>query len=159
MSQTSYQELTYCRSLWGFNWILLFTPRVVKKRDSSPFSSWGNNCFPKSQESILKLSIAKTGFVKALHVILHLPGISGVFRGLVDSSLSNCFISSTFVLAHDLKTQPISSLSLSLIDSTINNLVSQIINLPIKFDCSLSYLWEFFVTTLDDSWEVILGLD
>jgi len=96
------------------------------------------------------MSTAKTGFAKALHVILYLPGISGIFRGLIDLGLSNYFISSAFVLAHDLKTWSISPLSLSLIDGTINNLVSQVINLLIKFDCGLLYLWEFFVTTLDD---------
>ena len=106
-----------------------------------------------------KLSATKTRFAKALHVILHLSGIFGVFKGLVDSGLSNCFISSAFVLAYDLKTQLISHLFLSLIDGTINNLVSWVVNLPIKFDCGSSCLWEFFVTTLDNSYEVVLGLD
>ena len=45
--------------------------------------------------------------------------------------------SSTFVLAHGLKSQTISPLSLFLIDGTINNFVSQVINLSIKFDCGL----------------------
>lgn len=157
LSQTSCQEHVYCRSLWSPNQLLPFTPRVIKKWDSSPPSSQGNNCSSETQEFLLKLSTAKTGLAKALHVVLHSPSTPGVFRGLVNSSSSNCFISSMFFLAYGLKTWTISLLSLSLIDGTVNNLVSWVVNLPIEFACGLSCLWELFVITLDNVYEVVLG--
>jgi len=64
-----------------------------------------------------------------------------------------------FVLAHNLKTQPIFPLFLFLIDGTINNFVSWVINLPIKFNCGSLCLWEFFVMILDNFCKVVLDLD
>jgi len=64
-----------------------------------------------------------------------------------------------FALSSKLLICTIPPLSLSLIDGTINNFVSQIVSLPIKFACSTYCQWEFFVTPLDGSCEVVLGHD
>jgi len=159
LPQTGYQKLTHHRSPWGPNRPPLFAPRAVKKRNGSPSNSRRDNCLSETREPLLKLGATKTRPAKAVHVALRSSSIPGVFRGLVDSGSSNCFISSVFALTHDLKTQTISPLSLSLIDGTVNNIVSQVVNLPIKFDCGSSCQWDFFVTTLDDSCEVVLGHD
>ena len=138
LPQTGYQKLTHHRSLRGPNKPPLFVPRAIKKQNGSPSNSQGDDFLPETQEPLLKLGATKTGLAKAVHITLRSSSIPGVFRGLVDSGSSNCFISSTFALTHDLKTQTISPLSLSLIDGTVNNIVSQVVNLPIKFDCGSS---------------------
>lgn len=60
-----------------------------------------------------------------------------LFKGLLDSGSLHCLVDSVFVLSQKLLTHTIAPLSLSLIDDTSNNYVSQIISLSIKFACGL----------------------
>ena len=55
------------------------------------------------------------------------PVISGTFDILVDSGLSDCFVDSAFVSKYCLPFLEINSLSLILIDGTINHIMNYIV--------------------------------
>jgi len=79
------------------------------------------------------------------------------FDTLVDSGSSDCFVDLGFVLLYKLPVWEIASVSLILIDSTINCFVSQITMLPILLSCSYEVPIEFFITKLNESSLAVLG--
>jgi len=80
-----------------------------------------------------------------------------MFKGLVDSGSSDCFLDSKFMISNKLRTWEIDLLPLTLIDGTMNYYVNQVVFLPIQLPCRLSCMIECYVTTLDGSYELVLG--
>lgn len=81
------------------------------------------------------------------------------FRGLVDSGSSNCFIDSDFVKKNDLVTEPIDPIPIMLIDGTVNNHVSSVASLPVRFPSGEVLPIPFYVTPLESTCAVVLGHD
>ena len=129
----------------------------VKKRSGRHLFPCGVVHLINSVEPKLQLGTASPGSYNALMVPVSLSIVLGVFTDLVDSGSSDLFIDSAFVLNNKLVSQSIKPHPLSLIDSMVNNFVKQIVTLPIKFPCGMSFSVEFFVTLLDSSCEMVLG--
>jgi len=94
---------------------------------------------------------------KALYLELSLLAFPGSVRALVDSSLSDSFIYPFFVTCHKLPTKSVSPLPLSLIDGTVSNFVKEIVTLPVKLVCDLSFELSLFVTPLAGKYPIVLG--
>jgi len=103
------------------------------------------------------LDAATLSTAKALIVDLCLQLMSGIFKGLIDSGSSDCFVNSGFVIKNNLRIQEIDPLFLILIDDTINYCINQVVLLPIQLVYRLSYVIECYATPLDSSCEVVLG--
>ena len=80
-----------------------------------------------------------------------------LFSALINSGSSNCFIDTNFINENHLQTHPITPLQLRLFDGTSNNMITQAIDLPIRFTTSVVTLMTFYVTPLDGSCTIILG--
>ena len=57
--------------------------------------------------------------------------VQRIFKGLVDSGSSDCFLDSKFVISNKLRTREIDPLPLTLIDGTVNYYINQVVSLPI----------------------------
>jgi len=94
---------------------------------------------------------------KALVLKLFSNSFPDVIKTLIDLGLSNLFIGLFFVLSHKLFTYSISSLFLSLIDSTVSNFVKEIVTLLIKLVCGSLFELNLFVTLLTKDYSIVLG--
>ena len=52
---------------------------------------------------------------------------------LVDSGSTYCFLDSAFARGHYLPTTPTPPVELHLFDGTLNNIISKVVSLPVKF--------------------------
>ena len=81
----------------------------------------------------------------------------GQFSSLIDSGSSDCFIDRTFINKNTLPTYSVTPLQLCLFDGTTNQVITQAIDLPIRFASGVVTLTTFFVTPLDGSCTIVLG--
>src|SRR5882672_9612523 len=72
-----------------------------------------------------------------------------VLNSLVDSGSSNSFIDSAFVQTQHLPAYGIPPIKLQLIDGTSNSIISQALDLQIRFPTRESQTLTFYVTPLD----------
>ena len=89
--------------------------------------------------------------------MLSSPSFPASINALVDSGSSDCFVDSIFVSKNCLPLQKIEPRPLTLIDGTINQLVSHVVSLSINFPCSYLCRIEFFVTKLEGTYPIVLG--
>jgi len=89
--------------------------------------------------------------------MLSSPSFLVSVNALVDSGSSDCFVDSVFISKYCLPLQKINPHPLTLIDGTINQLVSHVVSLPINFPCLYSCRIEFFVTKLEGTYPIVLG--
>ena len=136
-----------------FHW----SSRIAKKQCSSHLVPWGVDCLKLARESALNLGSASLTILKALQVMLLSPSFLASVNALVDSGLSDCSVDSIFVSKNCLPLQKIKPCSLTLIDRTINQLVSYVVSLPINFPCSYSCWIEFFMMKLEGTYPIVLG--
>ena len=78
-------------------------------------------------------------------------------RTLVDSGSTHCFLDSAFACGHSLSTTPTPPVELHLFDRTSNNIISEVISLPVKFPSSECMTLDFYVTLLDSCCSLVLG--
>ena len=83
--------------------------------------------------------------------------IPKTFLGLVDSGSSHCFIETKFVREHSLVTLAVDPLPLSLIDGSVNTVISEAVTIPVRFPTRETLQITFYVTTLDSTCSVVLG--
>ena len=76
---------------------------------------------------------------------------------LVDSESIHCFLDSAFAHGHSLPTTPTPPVGLYLFDRTSNNIISKVVLLPITFPSSECMTLDFYVTSLDSCYSLILG--
>ena len=127
-----------CVSRRLFHW----SSRIAKKQCSSHLIPWGVDCLKPTRESALNLGSASLTILKALQVMLSSPSFPASVNALVDSGLSDCFVDSIFVSKNFLPLQKIEPRPLTLIDRTINQLVSHVVSLSLARICvGLSFLW------------------
>jgi len=138
-----------------FHW----SSRISKKWCSSHLVPWGVDCLKPARESALNMGSASLTILKALQVMLSSPSFLASVNALVDSGSSDCFVDSVFVSKYCLPLQKIDPHLLTLIDGTINQLVSHVVSLPINFPCLYSCRIEFFVTKLEGTYPIVLGLN
>ena len=68
-----------------------------------------------------------------------------------------CFLDSAFAHEHSLPTTPTPSVELRLFDRTLNNIISEVVSLPVKFPSSECMTLDFYVTPLDFCCSLVLG--
>ena len=76
---------------------------------------------------------------------------------LVDSRFMHCFLDFAFARGHSLPTTPTPSVELRLFDETLNNIISEIVSLPVKFLSSKCMTLDFYVILLDSCYSLVLG--
>ena len=76
---------------------------------------------------------------------------------LVDSRSTHCFLDSAFAHGHSLPTIPTPPVELHLFDGTSNNIISEVISLPVKFLSGECITLDFYVTLLDSCCSLVLG--
>ena len=76
---------------------------------------------------------------------------------LVDSRSTHCFLDSTFAPGHSLSTTSTPPVELHLFDGTSNNIISEVVSLPIKFPSGECITLDFYVTLLDSCCSLVLG--
>ena len=84
----------------------------------------------------------------------HLQSIP--IRTLVDSGSTHCFLDSAFAHGHSLPTTPTPPVKLHLFDGTLNNIISEVVSLPVKFPSSKCMTLDFYVTPLDSYCSLVL---
>jgi len=76
---------------------------------------------------------------------------------LVDSRSMYCFLDSAFAHGHSLPTIPTPPMELHLFDRTSNNIISEVVSLPVKFPSSEYMTLDFYITLLDSCCSLVLG--
>ena len=76
---------------------------------------------------------------------------------LVDSISMHCFLEFAFTCRHSLSTTPTPPVELYLFDGTSNNIISEVVSLPVKFSSSECMTLDFYVTPLDSCCSLVLG--
>ena len=76
---------------------------------------------------------------------------------LVDSGSTHCFLDSAFARGHFLPTTPTLAVELCLFDGTLNNIISEVVSLPVKFPSGECMTLDFYVTLLDSCYSLVLG--
>ena len=76
---------------------------------------------------------------------------------LVDSRSIYCFLDSAFAYRHSLPTTPTLPVELHLFDGISNNIISEVISLPVKFPSSECITLNFYVTLLTSCYSLVLG--
>jgi Retroviral aspartyl protease len=80
-----------------------------------------------------------------------------MFKSLVDSGSTHCFLESAFVRKHALNMSPIGPIPLRLFDGSLNVSITEAIELPLRFPDGRTQSVDFYVTPLDSSVSVVLG--
>ena len=113
--------------------------------------------------SLIRLNASALSDSYSLFAFLTSPLILGqdhlnkiLFRALVDSGSTHCFVDSKFVDTHHLKTSATPLVALRLFDGLSNSTISEIANLPIIFSTSDCINLDFYVTPLDSSYSLVL---
>jgi len=78
-------------------------------------------------------------------------------RTLVDSGSTHYFLDSAFAHGHSLPTTPTLPMELCLFDGTSNNIISEVVLLPVKFPFGECMTLDFYVTPLDSCCSLVLG--
>jgi len=69
----------------------------------------------------------------------------------------HCFLDSAFARGHSLPTTPTPPVELRLFDGTSNNIISEVVLLPVKFPSGECMTLDFYVTLLDSCCSLVLG--
>jgi len=80
-----------------------------------------------------------------------------IFKALVDSGSSHCFVDPRLIDTHRLTTYDVPPIRLRLMDGTCNNTITKAINIPLQILPGHVTLTTFYVTLLDSSCSVVLG--
>jgi hypothetical protein len=80
-----------------------------------------------------------------------------IFKALVDSGSSHCFVDPRFISKHKLITYSVPPIRLRLFDGTSNHTITQAIDIPLQISPGHVTPFTFYVTPLDSSCSVVLG--
>ena len=76
---------------------------------------------------------------------------------LVDPRSTHCFLDFAFACEYSLLTTPTPPVELHLFDGTSNNIISEVVLLPVKFPSGECMTLDFYVTLLDSCCSLVLG--
>ena len=66
-----------------------------------------------------------------------------IFKALVDSGSTHCFVDPRFIATHNLITYSVPPIQLKLIDGTSNHLITQAIDIPLQISLDMSLRLHF----------------
>jgi Retroviral aspartyl protease len=131
----------------------------LKKIVSSPPASvWAEGCIgtPCTTNEV-RLNVS-TLFSDSLTLLISSDSASGTtIKALIDSVSTHCFLDSNFVKQHNLHSSPIPPIPLRLFDGTANAVISESVDLPLRFPTGEIQTVSFHITPLDTSCSVVLG--
>src|ERR1700733_10690273 len=133
-----------------------------KSVSSSQTSAQTEDCVAPSCAPMeaIRLNASALSDPNSFHLQLSSPLISDPnfsFRALVDSGSTHCFVDTKFAQRHNLPLIPVKPIELKLFDGTSNSVITQSIDLPVKFPSGEFIIFNFYVTLLDPSCSVVLG--
>ena len=80
-----------------------------------------------------------------------------IFKALVDSGSTHCFVNPQFISMHKLITYSVPPIQLHLFDGSSNHTITQAIDIPLQIFPGHVTLFTFYVTPLNSSCSVVLG--
>ena len=80
-----------------------------------------------------------------------------VFKALIDSGSTHCFVNSHFILKNNLLTYSVPPIQLCLFNGSSNNVITQAIEVPLQIFPEHVTPFTFYVTLLNSSCAVVLG--
>ena len=80
-----------------------------------------------------------------------------IFKALVDSGSTHCFVDPRFIAKNNLITYPVTPIRLKLFDGTSNQTITQAIDIPLQISPGQVTPFTFYVTPLDSSCSIVLG--
>ena len=80
-----------------------------------------------------------------------------IFKALVDSGSTHCFVDPRFIATHKLITYSVPLIQLKLFDGTSNHIITQAIDIPLQISPGHVTPFTFYVTPLHSSCSVVLG--
>ena len=80
-----------------------------------------------------------------------------IFKALVDSGSTHCFVDPKFIAKNNLITYSITPIRLQLFDGTSNQIITQAIDMPLQISPRHVTPFTFYVTLLDSSCQIVLG--
>jgi hypothetical protein len=80
-----------------------------------------------------------------------------IFKALVDSGSTHCFVDPRFIATHNLITYSVPPIRLKLFDGTSNQTITQAIDIPLQISPGHVTPFTFYVTPLDSSCSIVLG--
>ena len=132
-----------------------------KKIESSLLiSAWTLGCVDPNRairEVRLNTSAPFKSDVLFLPVTISLLPSTIVFKALIDSGSTHCFVNSHFISKNNLLTYSVPPIQLRLFNDSSNNVITQAIEVPLRIFPEHVTLFTFYVTPLDSSCTVVLG--
>jgi hypothetical protein len=113
--------------------------------------------FPKAKFNASTLSNLNSFFVSIQSSLTRNPDT--LFHTLIDCGSSHCFVDPKFISKHQIPTSDIPLIRLCLLDGTSNSIITQAVDLPIRFPTGEDTPFTFYVTPLDSSCLLMLGLN
>src|SRR4029077_6889715 len=121
--------------------VSLFPSSVSPGSSDGLFSSsrehaLGSNLVPDSETSVSRPNLfSPSESVSPSASVSPNSSVSpdNLFPALIDSGSSDCFIDTNFINKNTLQPYPVSPLQLRLFDSSMNNMITQAINLSVRF--------------------------
>jgi len=80
-----------------------------------------------------------------------------IFKALVDSGSTHCFVDPRFIAMNNLITYSVTPIRLKLFDGTSNQTITQAIDIPVQISPGHVTPFTFYVTPLDSSCSIVLG--
>ena len=80
-----------------------------------------------------------------------------VFKALIDSCSTHCFVNSCFISKNNLLTYSVPLIQLRLFEGSSNNVITQAIEVPLQISPEHVTPFTFYITLLDSSCAVVLG--
>ena len=80
-----------------------------------------------------------------------------IFKALVDSGSTHCFVDPRFIATHNLITYSVPPIQLKLFNGTNNHIITQAIDIPLQISPRHVTLFTFYVTPLNSLCSVVLG--
>ena len=116
------------------------------------------DCVDAPRVPLLRLSAAALSDSKSFVLPLASDLVPDPFRALVDSGSSDCFADSRFVVKNELPVRSVDPIPLVLIDGSVNTHITEVCTIPIRFSSGEVLTLDFYVTPLESSCAVVLGL-
>jgi Ty3 transposon peptidase len=80
-----------------------------------------------------------------------------IFKALVDSGSTHCFVDHQFITIHNLITYSVPPIRLKLFNGTSNQTITHAIDIPLQISPGHVTLFTFYVTPLNSSCSIVLG--
>jgi hypothetical protein len=129
-----------------------------KSVSSPPTSTQAEDCvFQNCATEVFRLNASALSDPNSLRISLTSPTFCTSNLALVDSGSSHCFVDNQFVQLNSLTTISVPPIKLRLIDGTSNSIITQALDLPIRFITGETMTVTFYVTPLDSACSLVLG--